>query len=50
MDIKPISLHEKLRIGILLVPMIEKYKEIDKKLDFYGILSKIGEFYFMFLL
>ena len=34
MDIKPIFLHEKLRMGVLLVPMIEKYKEIDKNLRF----------------
>ena len=29
MDIKPIFLHEKLRMGVLLVPMIENYKQID---------------------
>ena len=29
MDIKLIFLHEKLLMGILLVPMIEKYEEID---------------------
>ena len=34
MDIKPIFLHEKLCMGVLLVPMIEKYKEIDKNLRF----------------
>ena len=34
MDVKPIFLHEKLQMGVLLVPMIEKYKEIDKKLRF----------------
>ena len=34
MDIKPIFLHEKLRMGVFLVPMIEKYKEIDKNLRF----------------
>ena len=34
MDTKPIFLHEKLRMGVLLVPMIEKYKEIDKNLRF----------------
>ena len=34
MNIKPIFLHEKLRMGILLVPMVEKYKEIDKNLRF----------------
>ena len=30
MDIKPISLHEKLHMGVLLVTSIEKYKEIDE--------------------
>ena len=34
MDIKPISLHEKLHIGVFLMTMIEKYKEIDKSLRF----------------
>ena len=34
MDIKPIFLHEKLRMGVLLVLIIEKYKEIDKNLRF----------------
>ena len=34
MDIKPIFLHEKLHMGVLLVTMIEKYKEIDKNLRF----------------
>ena len=34
MDTKPIFLHEKLRMGVLLMPMIEKYKEIDKNLGF----------------
>ena len=29
-DIKLIFLHEKLHMGVLLVPMFEKYKEIDK--------------------
>ena len=33
-DIKQIFLHEKLRMGVLLVPMIEKYKEIDKTVWF----------------
>ena len=34
MDVKQIFFHEKLRMGVLLVPMIEKYKEIDKNLRF----------------
>ena len=32
MDIKPIFLHKKLDMGVLLVPMIEKYRDIDKNL------------------
>ena len=40
MDIKPISLHEKLRIGVLLVPMIEKYKQIHKNLRFLQFSEK----------
>ena len=34
MDVKPISFDEKLQMGALLVPIIEIYKEIDKKLRF----------------
>ena len=34
MGVKPIFLDEKLHMGVLLVPMIKKYKEIDKKLRF----------------
>ena len=34
MGVKPIFLEEKLRIGVLLVPMIKKYEEIDKKFRF----------------
>ena len=29
MGVKPIFLNEKLCMGVLLVPMIEKYEEID---------------------
>ena len=34
LGVKPMFLYEKLHMGVLLVPMIEKYKEIDKKLRF----------------
>ena len=34
MDIKLMFLHEKLRMGVLLVPIIEKYKEINKDFRF----------------
>ena len=37
MDIKQIFLHEKLHMGVLLVPMFEKYKEIDKNLRFFTV-------------
>ena len=34
MGVEPIFLDEKFCMGVFLVPMIEKYKEIDKKLRF----------------
>ena len=37
MGVKPIFLDEKLRMGVLLVPMIKKYEEIDKKLRFLHV-------------
>ena len=45
MGLKPIFLNEKLRMGVLLVPIIEKYKEIDKNLRF---LQFSGKFCFFF--
>ena len=49
MGIKPIFLDEKLRMGVLLVPMIKKYKVTDKKSSIFTcFLSKLGEFCFMF--
>ena len=44
MGVKPIVLDEKLSMGVLLVQMIEKCKETNKKLGFLQFLSKIGEF------
>ena len=33
MDVKPIFFDQKLRMGVLMVPIIEKYKEFENKLE-----------------
>ena len=42
MDTKPIFLQEKLHMSVLLVPIIEKHKEMIKTYDCNSFLSKIG--------
>ena len=45
MDVKPVYLHKKLRMGVFLVPIIKKFKEIDKKLRFLNVfLAKLVSF------